>query len=57
MSLNEGIAPSDWTMERVTQWLKAKPQYAYLEPLFIGTINRALFFFSIHDIDHFRTRA
>ncbi|KAF9387179.1 hypothetical protein CPC16_007180 [Podila verticillata] len=38
MSLNEGIAASDWTMERVTQWLKAKPQYAYLEPLFIGTI-------------------
>ncbi|KAF9329411.1 hypothetical protein BG006_007497 [Podila minutissima] len=35
MSLNEGIAASEWTLDRVSQWLKAKPQYAYLEPLFI----------------------
>ncbi|KAF9912254.1 hypothetical protein EC991_000145 [Linnemannia zychae] len=31
----EGIAAADWTMDRVVQWLRARPPYAYLEPLFV----------------------
>ncbi|KAI1312274.1 hypothetical protein EDD11_002993 [Mortierella claussenii] len=40
MSLNsqqhlDGIPAGEWTMDRVVQWLRARPQYAYLEQLFI----------------------
>ncbi|KAF8931729.1 hypothetical protein BGZ58_007450 [Dissophora ornata] len=40
MSLNsqqqlEGIPAGEWTMDRVVQWLRARPSFAYLEPLFI----------------------
>ncbi|KAG0367720.1 hypothetical protein BGZ54_003398 [Gamsiella multidivaricata] len=38
MSLNsqqEGTPAGEWTMERVVQWLRGKPPYAYLEPLFV----------------------
>ncbi|KAF9103245.1 hypothetical protein BGX29_003627 [Mortierella sp. GBA35] len=31
----EGISAADWTMERVVQWLRARPSYAYLELLFV----------------------
>ncbi|KAF9320675.1 hypothetical protein BGZ91_004682 [Linnemannia elongata] len=31
----EGISAADWTMDRVVQWLRARPPFAYLEPLFV----------------------
>ena len=32
----EGISAADWTMDRVVQWLRARPPFAYLESLFVG---------------------
>ncbi|KAG0344400.1 hypothetical protein BG004_004501, partial [Podila humilis] len=32
---SESHGPAEWTMDRVSHWLRTKPHHAYLEPIFV----------------------